>query len=97
MPFLFEKLRVYQESVEFAAGIITLSKTFPRGFYFLADQLNRASTSVSTNIAEGNGRFTKADRKHLFIIAQRSPLECAPLLHIAYHNQFIDDAQQGDI
>jgi hypothetical protein len=36
MAFLFENLRVYQESVAFADAIIALTKTFPRGFYFLA-------------------------------------------------------------
>jgi hypothetical protein len=37
------------------------------------DQLNRASVSISANIAEGNGRFTKPDRKNFFGIA-RGPL-----------------------
>ncbi len=91
MPFLFEKLRVYREAVELAESIISLTKTFPRGFYFLADQLNRAATSVPANIAEGNGRFTKADRKNFFIIARGSLLECIPLLDIAHRNQLVDD------
>lgn len=32
-------------------------KSFPRGYYFLVDQLNRAALSIATNLAEGNGRF----------------------------------------
>ena len=91
MAFLFENLRVYQKAVEFADTIITLTQTFPRGFYFLADQLNRAATSVPDNIAEGNGRFTKADRKHFFIISRGSLLECVPLLDIAHRKQLLND------
>jgi hypothetical protein len=46
MAFTFEKLIVYQEAVDFADQITCLTGTFPRGFYFLADHLNRASLSA---------------------------------------------------
>jgi hypothetical protein len=61
MAFAFEKLLVYQKAVDFSDRICELSGNFPRGFYFLTDQINRAALSISTNIAEGNGRFTKPD------------------------------------
>lgn len=65
MAFAFEKLLVYQKAIGFSDRICQLTGSFPRGFWFLADQLNRAALSVATNITEGNGRFTKADRKNL--------------------------------
>jgi four helix bundle protein len=83
MAFAFEKLIVYQKAVAFADSICQLTAAFPRGFYFLADQLNRASLSVAANIAEGNGRFTKADRHNFFGIARGSVQECVPLLELA--------------
>jgi len=97
MAFLFESLRVYQGSVAFADAIIALTKTFPRGFYFLADQLNRAATSVSANIAEGNGRFTKADRIHFFTIARGSLLECVPLLDLAHRQGLLDESSHQSL
>jgi hypothetical protein len=70
MAFAFEKLLVYQKAVDFADHIAALTETFPRGYGFLADQLNRASLSIAANIAERNGRFTKAERKDLYTIGR---------------------------
>lgn len=89
MAFMFESLQVYQKAVDFADRIATLTESFPRGYYFLTDQLNRAALSIATNLAEGNGRFTKADRKNFFIIARGSVQECVPLLEIASRRGFL--------
>lgn len=94
MAFAFENLHVYQKAVDFADACCELSGSFPRGYYFLADQLNRAALSISTNLAEGNGRFTKADRKHFFAIARGSVQECVPLLEIAARRGFLDTERQ---
>jgi len=91
MAFAFEKLIAYQKAVDFADKICTTTSNFPNGYYFLRDQLNRASLSISANLAEGNGRFTKNDRKHFFIIARGSLQECVPLLEIARRRKLIDD------
>jgi len=97
MPFMFENLEVYQKSVDLAEKIINLTDEFPKGYYFLTDQLNRASLSIATNIAEGNGRFTKRDRRNFFIIARGSVQECIPLLEIAKRKQFISDVKLSDM
>jgi len=41
------------------------------------------------NIAEGNGRFTKADRRNFFGIARGSVRECVPLLELACRQALI--------
>jgi four helix bundle protein len=83
MPFAFEKLLVYQKAIDFADRICKLTDDFPRGCFFLSDQLNRAALSIATNIAEGTGRFTKPDRRNFFGIARGSVQECVPLLELA--------------
>lgn len=83
MAFAFERLHVYQKAISFANEVCTLTRDFPRGYFFLADQLNRAALSIAANIAEGNGRFTKPDRKNFFGIARGSVQECVPLLELA--------------
>ena len=71
MAFAFENLLVYQKSVDFADAACSRTEQFARGYGFLVDQLNRSAFSISANIAEGNGRFTKADRRHFFGISTK--------------------------
>lgn len=97
MAFMFENLAVYQKAVDFTEQILTLTESFPRGFYFLADQLNRASLSIATNLAEGNGRFTKSDRRNFFIIARGSAQECVPLLELARRKALLQEQFHRDL
>ena len=90
IAFAFEKLHVYQKAVAFADEVCTFTKGFRRGYFFLADQLNRAALSIAANIAEGNGRFTKPDRKNFFGIARGSVQECVPLLKLAARQQLLE-------
>jgi len=97
MAFQFENLHVYQKSVDFADDICTATEQFTRGYRFLVDQLNRASLSISANIAEGTGRFTKADRKNFFIIARGSVQECVPLLELARRRALPQDTRHAEL
>lgn len=49
---------------------------------YVNDQLGRASFSVPLNIAEGSGKFSKADRKNYFTTARASVFECIAVLDI---------------
>jgi len=75
MAFMFEKLAAYQRTVAFADEVAAMADSFPRGYGFFADQLNRAAMDSAANIAEGNERFTKPDRKNFFGIARGSVQE----------------------
>jgi four helix bundle protein len=97
MAFMFENLQVYQKAVDFADKIASKTEAFPRGYYFLVDQVNRAALSIATNLAEGNGRFTKPDRKNFFTIARGSVQECVPLLEVARRRGFISDAEHSNL
>jgi len=90
MAFIFEKLDVYRKAVDFAEKICELTQNFARGNYYLADQINRAALSISTNIAEGNGRYHKADRMNFFRIARGSAFECVPILEICNRKGLIN-------
>jgi len=46
MAFAFEKLIVYQKAIDYADSVCQQTEQFPRGYRFLADQLNRAALSI---------------------------------------------------
>lgn len=97
MAFMFENLDVYQKSVDFADNVVELTEKFPRGYHFLVDQLNRAALSIAANLAEGNGRFTKPDRRNFFHIARGSAQECVPLIEIARRRGLITESVAADL
>ena len=80
-PFDHEKLKVYQDSIRFVAWVDELLQTVPKSVS-VYNQLERASTSVPLNIAEGNGKHTSADRCRFFDTARGSALECAACLDV---------------
>ena len=79
--FDHEKLEVYQESLAFIAWLEPLLQKLPRSVA-VRDQLDRASTSVVLNLAEGNGKFTAPDRCRFFDISRGPALECAGALDV---------------
>ncbi|MBF0483214.1 MAG: four helix bundle protein [Candidatus Omnitrophica bacterium] len=91
MAFLFENLEVYKKAITFADEISVLTDNFVKGNYYLVDQLNRAALSIAANIAEGNGRFHKADRKNFFIISRGSAFECVPILELCKRKNLINE------
>ncbi len=91
MTFIFERLDVYQKSVDLAAEISMFTESLPRGTYYLSDQLNRAALSVVANIAEGNGRWHANDKKSFFWIARSSAQECVAILEVCCRRKLIDD------
>ena len=59
---------------------------------FLKDQLLRAASSVTLNIAEANGRKTNKDRKHFFTIALGSLRETRAAIDLSQQsNASLDD------
>ena len=79
--FDHEKLSVYQKSLHFVGWAETLLESTPRRLA-VCDQLDRASTAIPLNLAEGNGKFTPPDRCRFFDIARGSALECAACLDV---------------
>ena len=82
MPrFDHEKLTVYQTAVSLVAWVTDLLVHVPKSLS-VHNQLDRASTSIPLNIAEGNGKYTSADRCRFFDVARGSALECAACLDV---------------
>ena len=81
--FEHERLDVYRASIEFLAIADRIALAFPRGRAYLCDQLRRAASSISLNVAEGAGEFAPADKARFYRIARRSGTESAAILDLA--------------
>jgi len=83
MSFDFEKFPVYKAAVSFIQDINDWLETISvKENMRLVDQLQRASSSIALNIAEGAGRYHKADKRNFYIIARGSVYECVACLEI---------------
>lgn len=89
--FDHEKLNVYQRSLKFITWATDLLERGPLKLSVHC-QLDRASTSIPLNIAEGNGRFTPSDRCRFFDIARGSTLECAAALDVLVAKKVLAEA-----
>jgi len=78
----YQKLDVYQCSIQFIACAAVILSKLPRGSSYLCDELRRASMSIALNIAEGVGKPTEADRSRYWGIARGSAMECGAILDV---------------
>lgn len=100
----FRDLRAWQESHNFVLLVYRLTKNFPADEKFcLTPQIRRAVISVSSNIAEGFGRYSAKDKVHFYNMAKTSKIEVENQLLIAHDLKYIDKSdylvaiQQADL
>lgn len=94
MIFNFEKLEVWQLSRKLVTDIYNTTKAFPDDEKFgLINQLRRASVSISSNIAEGNSRFSPKDKSHFTEMAYTSLMEVANQLIISFDLGYINETE----
>ena len=80
--FDHERLDVYQAAIAFVILTNEILENLPRGKAYLADQFQRASSSILLNIAEGAGELSVNEKIRFYRMARRSATECAGILAI---------------
>lgn len=73
----FKDLEVWKKAFQLAVKIIKLTEILQKGMStkIISEQLIRASTSISSNIAEGFGSFSKKEFSRYLKIALKSSYE----------------------
>jgi four helix bundle protein len=92
--FDYEKLDVYRLSIDFIILANEIAENLPKGRAYLVDQLQRASTSVLLNIAEGGGEYSVSEKSRFYRMAKRSATECSAIFDICFHLLLIDEKQR---
>jgi four helix bundle protein len=90
--FDHEKLNVYHKSLEFVGQATELLEGVPKAVA-AHNQLDRASTAIPLNIAEGTGKFTPPDRCRYYDTARGSALECAACLDVLVIKKILSQDQ----
>lgn len=96
--YSFEKLEVYQLARKFKIDIKWMSQSFPTDEKFeLISQINRSSTSIAANLAEGSGRASNLDQAHFTNISFSSALETIDHLNTALDMKYINEEAYAEI
>ncbi|MBS4016064.1 MAG: four helix bundle protein [Candidatus Latescibacteria bacterium] len=88
------KLILWQKSVEFVITLYSSLKNYPREEKFgLISQLQRASISIPSNIAEGAARKTRKEYIHFLYAARGSLSEIDTQLEISFRLHYLSNEE----
>jgi four helix bundle protein len=87
--FSHEDLDVYQAGLQLVVWLESMTTAFSCSADLLS-KLDKATTAIVLNIAEGNGRFTGTDQAKFFGIAYKSTVQSATLVDLATANGLAD-------
>lgn len=94
----YRDLIVWQKAMDFVEDVYEMTKEFPREEQFsLTSQLRRSAISIPSNIAEGEGRFSKADFNHFLSIAHGSVCEAETQTLLANRLRYIGCSMADDL
>ncbi|MHA4894389.1 four helix bundle protein [Pedobacter sp. PWIIR3] len=86
----YKELKVWQKSIELVTEIYNVTADFPDKEKFgLISQINRASVSIPSNIAEGAGRSSTKEFLHFLSIAHASSYETETQLIISKNLNYL--------
>jgi four helix bundle protein len=92
VPYKFEKLEVWKSSLELSDSVYQIIEYLPSSENFnLKNQILRAVTSISLNIAEGSTYVTPGEQKRFIRIAIHSLVEVVAALRIIERRKYVKD------
>ena len=88
----FRSLVVWQKAIAFVTELYRATQSFPNEERFgLTSQLRRASVSIPSNIAEGQGRLTRGEFRQFLGHAKGSICEVETQLTIAHNLVYLNE------
>lgn len=98
MSYKFQKLKVYQIALEYLDKIYLRSSKLPEDERFnLKKQLERATTSIVLNIAEGSTGQTDLEQKRFLRIALSSYLETIACFDIMERRGYLGNDELNEL
>ena len=97
MAFRFLQFKVYQDAKVLHRRTVFTTKSFPRVFYYLRDQVRRSSLSVALTIAEGSAKKSDKDFNRYIQMSLGSANETASSFDIAFDCRLISKDEYQEI
>lgn len=96
--FDFEKLLVYQKSLEFIDSVFNIYKGLNQDYKIsIGSNLVRAALSIANNIAEGNGKISKKEKSRFFSISLDSTRECISVFNVLSRQRLLTNDRYIEI
>ena len=94
----FEDIKAWQLARDFRRDIYEITKTFPREeLYCLTAQMRRAAISITSNIAEGYGRYNFQENIQFCRTARGSLIEVLGQLYVALDGNYINQEEFNNL
>jgi four helix bundle protein len=94
--FRFQDLEIWKMAIEIADRLFDVADELEaKRLFKFAEQLRAAALSISNNIAEGAGPFSKKEFSNFLNMGRRSAFECANILIILSRRKLISNQTSG--
>ncbi len=98
MIYTFKDLTLWQEAMELVVDIYKATRLFPKSeVYGLSSQMQRATVSIPSNIAEGNQRNSTPQFLQFISIARGSLGELETQIILAFRLDYLDKNKQDEL
>lgn len=93
-----KELLIWQNAIELTNIIYTITKKFPKTeIYGITNQMQRAATSIASNIAEGAGKLSPKEFRQFIHTALSSAKELDTQLIISKNQNYITETEYNEI
>ncbi|MBW2076418.1 MAG: four helix bundle protein [Deltaproteobacteria bacterium] len=96
--FRFQDLEIWKKVVEIGDKLLDIADDLEkRKLYRFAEQISGAGLSMSNNISEGSGSFSKKEFMQFLNIARRSTFETANMVIVFERRSLISSETRDDL
>ena len=96
--FRFQDLDIWKDSIEVMDELFNYAnRAEAKNQFRFAEQLRGAALSISNNIAEGAGSFSKNEFAQFLNYARRSIFECANILVVYHRRNLINEKEKDEL
>ena len=93
----FKDFQVYKDSKLLITLVFRCTRQFPKEFYYLSDQMNRACLSIVLNIAEGSAKKSNKDFSRYIQNSLGSATELSAAFDVAKEFNLLDKQKYHEI